>query len=198
MGKVYAIDRNTGKTLWETAVGTHQNDTLKELPEGTTKVSPGPLGGVETNMAYSNGIVFVPVVNMVVEYTPSEFVATSFDFSTATGELVALDAATGKILWDNKLDSLNVGSATVVNDVVFTSTFNGKIYAFNNKTGEKVWEYQAPGGINGWPAVKGDTIIFPVGMGENPALIAFKIGAVGQSPTETTAPVGGAGKGFEQ
>jgi len=198
MGKVYGIDRNTGKTLWETAVGTHQNDTLTELPEGNTKVSPGPLGGVETSMAYSDGIIYVPVVNMVVEYTPSEFVLSSFDFSTATGELVAIDAKTGKIIWDNKLDSLNVGAATIVNDTVFTSTFNGKIYAFNNKTGEKVWEYQAPGGINGWPAVKGDTIIFPVGMGKTPELIAFKIGSAGREPAATTAPVGGEGKGFQQ
>ena len=198
MGKVFAFDRKTGKTLWETVVGNHLNDTLKELPEGTTKVSPGPIGGVETCMAYSDGIVYVPVVNMVVEYTPSEFVAKSFDFAGATGELVAIDAATGKILWDNKLDSLNVGAATVVNDLVFTSTFNGKIYAFNNKTGEKVWEYQAPGGINGWPAVKGDTIIFPVGMGKTPELIAFKIGAAGEKPAETTAPAGGSGKGFKQ
>src|SRR4030042_5368313 len=135
---------------------------------------------------------------MVVEYTPSEFVLSSFSFAGATGELVAIDAATGKILWDNKFDSLNVGAATVVNDLVFTATFDGKIYAFNNKTGEKVWEYQAAGGINGWPAVKGDTIIFPVGMGENPALIAFKIGATAGTPAETTAPVGGEGKGFQQ
>ncbi|MCL5070848.1 MAG: PQQ-binding-like beta-propeller repeat protein [Actinobacteria bacterium] len=198
MGRVYGFDRKTGKTLWETAVGTHQNDTLKELPEGTTKVSPGPLGGVETNMAYSDGIVYVPVVNMVVEYTPSEFVAASFSFDNATGELVAIDAATGKILWNNKLDSLNVGAATVVNDLVFTSTFNGKIYAFNAKTGDKVWEYQAPGGINGWPAVKGDTIIFPIGMGKNPVLLAFKIGASAGTPAETTAPAGGTGKGFQQ
>jgi len=198
MGKVYALDRNTGKTLWETAVGDHLNDTLTELPEGNTKVSPGPLGGVETSMAYSDGIIYVPVINMVVEYTPTEFVLSSFSFAGATGELVALYAATGKILWDNKFDSLNVGAATVVNDLVFTATFDGKIYAFNNKTGEKVWEYQAPGGINGWPAVKGNTIIFPVGMGKTPELIAFKIGSSNRPPTETTAPAGGEGKGFKQ
>ncbi|MCL5071511.1 MAG: PQQ-binding-like beta-propeller repeat protein [Actinobacteria bacterium] len=198
MGKVFAFDRKTGKTIWETAVGNHLNDTLKELPEGTTKVSPSPLGGVETCLAYSDGVVYVPVVNMVVEYTPTEFVATSFNFADATGELVAIDAATGKILWNNKLDSLDVGAATVVNDLVFTATFNGKIYAFNTKTGDKVWEFQAPGGINGWPAVKADTIIFPVGMGENPVLLAFKIGAAAGTSVETTAPVGGQGKGFQQ
>jgi len=198
MGRVYAMDRNTGKTLWETAVGDHLNDTLTELPEGSTKISPGPLGGVETNMAYSDGIVYIPVVNMVVEYTPSEFVVSSFSFTDAKGELVAINAADGKILWNYKMDSLNVGAATVVNDLVFTSTFNGKIYAFNNKTGEKVWEYQASGGINGWPAVKGDTIIFPVGMSQSPELIAFKVGSAGRQPSETTAPLSGEGKGFEQ
>ena len=102
---------------------------------------------------------------------------TSFDLGAATGELVAIDAATGKILWDKKLDQMVVGAATVVNDLVFTSTYNGKIYAFDRKTGDEVWTYQAPGGINGWPAVSGDTIIFPVGVGQNPVLLALSLGA---------------------
>ncbi|MDD5147428.1 MAG: PQQ-binding-like beta-propeller repeat protein [Candidatus Daviesbacteria bacterium] len=198
MGKVYLFDRENGKTIWETSVGQHLNDNLKILPVGVTKVSPGPLGGVETNMAYSDNMIFVPIVNMVVEYTPSELVAKSFDLGTGKGELVALDAVSGKILWSNQFDSINVGAATVVNDLVFTATFNGKIYAFNKKTGEKVWEYQAPGGINGWPAVKDNTIIFPVGMGKNPILLAFKIGANGIIPSSSPLPPAGAGKGFGQ
>jgi outer membrane protein assembly factor BamB len=69
-----------------------------------------------------------------------------------------------------------VGGATVVNDLVFTATFNGIIYAFNKKTGEKLFEYQAPGGINGQPAVAGDTIVFPIGVSSQPCLLALKIG----------------------
>lgn len=198
MGKVYAFDRKSGEKIWETPVGTHLNDNLKLLPKGITKVSPGPIGGIETVMAYSNGILYVPVVNMTVEYTPSEFVKKSFNFSTGKGELVAIDAITGKILWNNKFDSIDVGAATVVNDLVFTSTFSGKIYAFNAKTGAKVWEYQAPGGINGWPAVKGDSIIFPVGIGSKPVLLSFKIGAKLPSVTNPTIPAAGAGKQFQQ
>jgi glucose dehydrogenase len=201
MGKVFAFDKRTGAKMWETNVGTHLNDNLKVLPKGITKVSPSPLGGVETNMAYSDGIVYVPVVNMEVEYTPTEFVVKSFNLGSATGELVAIDAITGKIMWNKTFPSMNVGSATVVNDLVFTSTLDGKIYAFNKKTGDKVWEYAAKGGINGWPAVKGDTIIFPVGMGKNPALVAFKLGAVTENAASESAvpPVGtGAGKQFGQ
>ncbi len=199
MGKVVAMDRNTGKTLWSTPVGIHMNDNLTKLPAGVTSVSPSPLGGVETMMAYAQGVVYVPVVDMTVQYTPSGFVATSFNLGVGRGELVAIDASTGKILWANKLDSINVGAATVVNGVVFTSTLNGKIYAFEGKSGRTLWQYQAPAGINGWPAVAGDTIIFPAGMGKKPVLLAFKIGAnakSGEVPAASSAPA--AGKGFKQ
>lgn len=198
MGKVYAFDRKTGKKIWETAVGEHLNDTLQTLPPGITRVAPSPIGGIETVMAYANGILYIPVVNLTVSYTPSEFVGTSFNIGAGKGELVALDAVTGKILWDNKLNAINVGAATVVNDLVFTSSYDGKIYAFNAKTGSKAWEYQAPGGINGWPAVKGDTIIFPVGLGKTPALMSFKIGGGVPGSANPTLPAAGAGKEFQQ
>jgi len=199
MGKVYGFDRNTGSTLWETKVGSHENSELTELPEGVTKVSPGPLGGVETPMAFADGVVYVPVVNMTVEYTPAEFVGASFDLGTATGELIAIDAATGQILWDKKIDQMVVGAATVVNDLVFTSTFSGMIYAFDRKTGDEIWNYQAPGGINGWPAVSEDTIIFPVGLGQNPVLLALRLGAVSDETVPvTTLPQAGTGKEFGQ
>ena len=198
MGKVYAFDRKDGKKIWEVSVGEHLNDTLTSLPLGITKVSPGPLGGVETSMAYADGILYVPVVNLAVSYTPSELVISSFNLSKGKGELVAIDASTGKILWNNEFNSINVGAATVVNDLVFTSTYDGKIYAFNSKKGNLVWEYQAPGGINGWPAVKDDTIIFPVGLGKTPVLLSFKIGSDLTKSVNSTFPAAGVGKGFQQ
>lgn len=197
MGKVVAFDRASGQTIWSTNVGTHLNDTLTKLPTGVTSVSPSPLGGVETNLAYANGVVYVPLNDMTVQYTPSGFVATSFNLSAGKGELVAIDAASGKILWSNKFNSLDVGAATLVNDLVFTSTYDGNIYAFDAKSGKQVWTYQAPGGINAWPAVKGDTILFPVGLGKNPQLLAFKIGGSLNINKGTNVP-GQAGKGFQQ
>lgn len=198
MGKVVAFDRATGATLWGVKVGTHKNDELTALPAGETEVSPGPLGGVETNMAYSNGIVYVPVVDMTVKYTPSEFVASSFNFGAAKGELVALDAATGQVRWSYAFDTLNVGAATVVGDLVFTATYNGKIYAFNKANGQKVWEYVASGGINSWPAVSGDTIIWPIGLGKTPELLGLKVGGVVQTPVPQTSSAVVPGKGFQQ
>ncbi len=175
MGYVYALDRQTGETLWSTPVGQHRNDDLQELPEGITRVLPGALGGVLTPIGCAEGVVFVPVDNLGVEYTPSGMVAESLDVMKGTGEFVAIDTASGEPLWRHEFDSLCLGAATVVNDLVFTSTYNGKIYAYSRKTGEQVWMAQAPGGINGWPAVAGDTIVVPVGVGENPQLIAYRL-----------------------
>lgn len=198
MGKVFAFDRQTGEKLWETAVGTHLNDNLSVLPEGETEVSPGPLGGVETNMAYANEILYVPVVDMTVKYTPTAFDSSSFDLGKGTGELVAINARDGKILWTKKFPAINVGGATVVNDLVFTATIDGKIFAFNATTGDQVWQYQATGGINGWPAVKGDSLIIPVGLGGTPSLLCLKLGGKTTNPTNSAQPTGGAGKEFQQ
>jgi len=187
LGKVYAFDRNNGNIIWETAVGKHENDELKELPEGITRVYPGPLGGVETNMAISNGVLYVPVINLFADYTPASLDSSTFDIGAGTGELVALNVKTGKEIWKKEFNSINVGAATVVNDLVFTSTFDGMIYAFDKKTGNEVWKYQAPASINGWPAVSGDMILFPVGLGPEPKLLAFQIGKAGTEAAEETA-----------
>lgn len=175
MGRVYAFNRQTGAILWAAVVGEHQNDQLAALPNGTTRVQPSVIGGVETPMAYSDGVAYVPVVNMFTDWTPSAPDFASLNFSSGKGELVAVDVSTGKILWSKVFNSINVGGATVVNDLVFTATYDGTIYGLKKGTGEQVFSTKAPAGINGWPAVAGDTIIWPVGVGGVPSLIALKI-----------------------
>jgi outer membrane protein assembly factor BamB len=189
LGTVYAFDRKTGEIYWQSPVGLHQNDNLKELPAGTTRVLPGVLGGIETPMAIADGVVYAPIVDMFSDFMPTGLVAGTLDFGAATGELTALDVNNGHPLWNVKFDSMAVGSATAVNDVVFTATLGGMIYGLNARTGQKLWTYQASGGINGGPAVTRDLIIFPVGMGARPQLVAFQLGKPVSSPTPSaTSP----------
>jgi len=189
LGKVIAFSRETGAILWTTNVGIHQNDQLANIPKEGVRVYPGIFGGVETPMAYADGVVYVPVVNLYAEYIPSSVTGIQ-PFNEGTGELVALDVNTGKILWDKTFNAINVGGATVVNDLVFTATFDGKVYAFNRFTGDQVWTYQAPGAINAWPAFSGDTMLLPVGLASPfPVLMALKLGA--QAPNVTMLPLDG-------
>jgi uncharacterized cupredoxin-like copper-binding protein len=131
-----------------------------------------------------------------------------FNFKTGTGGLTAVDAGTGKVLWQNKLPSENFGAATVANDVVFTSTYAGTIYAFDTTTGKTLWTKKASAGINSFPAIDGDTLLVGAGSPgffKNPhyELIAYSLSGTGaanapaqQAPAQTTtAPVSGSGAG---
>ena len=129
-GRVIAWDRETRRRRWTTAVGLHRND-LGPLPRRRVTVCPGLLGGVETPMAYADGRLFVPVVDLCGwGSATARQELTSLEPSRGKGRLVALDAATGRALWVRRLPSPNFGCATVSNDVVFTSTFDGTVYAF--------------------------------------------------------------------
>jgi outer membrane protein assembly factor BamB len=179
MGRVYMFNRETGALLWQCSVGTHQNDLYIEhiVPPGQQyqEVLPGILGGVETPLAYADGVVYVPANNLPTQWTLPAGETTNF--FGGTGNLVAIDINYGRWKWNADLSAPVYGGATVVNDLVFTATYDGTIYAFNKNTGEQVWTYKAPAGIIAWPAVAGDTIIWPCGTGGAPSLIALKLGA---------------------
>ena len=179
LGEVWAFDRTTGNVLWNRAVGEHFNSRLPAIPAGkTVKVLPGPLGGVETPMALaSDGSLYVPVVNLPGYFTAEKFVSDKFDINSGKGELDAIDVNTGAILWAHSFDQIDFGGATVVNDLVFTSTYDGTVHALDRQTGDQVWSWKAPAGVNGWLSVVGDTIILPAGVGTNPELVALRLGA---------------------
>jgi outer membrane protein assembly factor BamB len=179
-GYVVGFDKQTGEQLWKTAVGTHQNDNLESFPtDSPVTVFPGNLGGIETPMAFADGTVYVPVVNAGADFYGGRRI--SADVSKGTGELDAIDAATGQIQWKADLDSPDFGAATVAGDLVFTSTFKGKVLAFDRTSGKQVWMWQAPGGINGFLSVAGDTLLVPVGLASPPQLVALRIGASAQA-----------------
>jgi|CXWL01.1.fsa_nt_gi outer membrane protein assembly factor BamB/plastocyanin len=182
-GKVVGFDREGGAIIWTTKVGEHKNDELTGLSKGITRVLPGPLGGVETPMALAKGVVFVPYLNVFADYTPTGIEVKTFDLMKGTGGVAALSAATGELIWETKLPAINVGGATVVNDLVFTSTNDGMIYALFVGNGKILWSYRAPGGINSWPAVAGDTLLMPVGLGSAPMLMALRPGGNQLIPT---------------
>lgn len=163
-GTVIAADAESGGKLWETKVGKHENDERQALPPGTTRVYPGGLGGVESPIAFGDGKVFVPYIDFPNYLTPTNGDSTAGgDIATATGGFAAIDAATGEIVWDNKVNAIVVAGATVVNDVVLSGSLDGYLRAYDLKTGKEVWKFKATAGLNAPPAVAGDMIVFAAG-----------------------------------
>jgi len=93
------------------------------------------------------------------------------------GRLVALDVSTGRRLWEKRLPSVNFGCAATENDVAFTSTYDGTVYAFGAHDGEELWRGKMRAGINGCPSLAGDLLLVGAGVrlgrASVPELVAY-------------------------
>lgn len=152
-GRVVAWDRAARTRIWSRAVGTHLHD-LGPLPARPTTVCPGLLGGVLTPMAYARGRLFVPVVELCSREsavtTPSAFARPPAD---GRGAVYALDAASGRTVWERRLGSPPFGCATVARDAVIVPTYDGGVTAFAAADGRTLWRTRLPAGNNSCPAV---------------------------------------------
>ncbi|HEY7178404.1 MAG TPA: PQQ-binding-like beta-propeller repeat protein [Gaiella sp.] len=164
-GRVIAWDRSTGARRWEVEVGRHRNDR-GPLPTRPVSVCPGLLGGVETPMAADGGRIFVPVVDLCFResaYGSSALGFYSTDYSKGTGELVALDASDGRRLWAKRFSSPVFGCATVVGGVVYTSTYDGRVYGLSTRDGSVLAQARMRAGINACPSASGRTLLVGAG-----------------------------------
>lgn len=186
MGWVYAFDAGDGRLVWKHPVGRHNghdHDNLRamrgqpiHLP---AKIWPGNWGGVETQMASDGRTVYVPVVDLWIRYS-SQTDSKVQDVIAGTGELVALDVASGRVRWTHPLRHSPYGAATVANDLVFTTTYDGRLWALSTRTGAAVWSAQLPAGSFATVAVSGDMLITAGNValheGQQPALVAYRLG----------------------
>jgi outer membrane protein assembly factor BamB len=179
-GIVIAWDRKTHARLWQVEVGVHRNDR-GPLPRQRVSVCPGLLGGVETPMAYAADTLFVPLVDLCTRgsrygYEPLEKIDVS---GRGRGELVALATASGRRRWRRHFDQPVFGCATVTDGIVFTSTFDGRVYGLDTRNGRILWRTLLPAGINACPAVADDHLLVGAGVPQRGAhaleLVAFVV-----------------------
>jgi alcohol dehydrogenase (cytochrome c) len=203
-GILIELNAQTGKLLWKLPVGVHtghDNDGL--LTENATPTSrnplpakyvlePGVFGGVETPLASNGSVVFAAVNDVPFAMTDIAPAESGKEFAASiakgTGEMVAVNQDTGKIIWDDKLPSSPYGAATVTNDVVFTTTYSGYLYAFNAATGAILLKTPLSAGSNAPVAVDGDYVLVGAGVPtlnsstKRQLIIAYKLGATGKLP----------------
>jgi outer membrane protein assembly factor BamB len=201
-GILIELDAKTGKLLWKRPVGVHnghdQDGVLTEhatptsrlaLP-GQVDVEPGAFGGIESQLASNGSAIFAAVSNLPVvfksesgPYFPS-LAALGTALVKATGEMVAVNQDTGTVEWDTPLPSSPYGAATVTNDVVFTTTFHGDLYALDAATGKILLAKPLSAGTNAPVTVDGDYVIAGADIPapdtqQQELIIAYKLGAKG-------------------
>jgi len=191
MGYVYAFNASTGALLWKTPVGVHNghdDDSALLLSHQLTiklpyTFEPGPIGGVLTEMAMADGSVYVVTNDVpVTAKTLASVNGGSSAGVAATGEVEALNLATGKVEWDTKVPTLPLGAATVSNDLVLTTLYNGELLALNRSTGAIVYQRKLPTSTNSPIAVAGNAVLVPAGGprtsaagGGSPQLVAYTV-----------------------
>ncbi len=189
MGIVYAIDADNGRLLWKTPVGEHNghdDDSRDALEHRSTlkapyTIVPGSIGGVESDLALAGDTVYVATCNLPFTVTSmnAPLGTPTESFARATGDLEALNLATGKVEWDTKLNGLPFGAATVSRNLVFTTLYPGVLLALDRTTGAIVERLKLPTSTNAPIAIAGNTVLVPAGgataqtPGGDPQLVAY-------------------------
>jgi alcohol dehydrogenase (cytochrome c) len=201
-GILIELNAQTGKLLWKLGVGVHTGPAdAGLLTENATPTSPidlparfslepGVFGGVESQLATNGTTTFAAVNNLAVPLSVKGVTESSRAFGAsiprATGEMIAVSQDTGKIEWDDKLPSSPYGAAAITGNVVFTTTYNGDLYAFNATTGAILLKTPLSAGTNAPVAIDGDYVIVGAANaltgGQRPLIIAYKLGAKGKLP----------------
>ncbi len=161
-GQYWALDPQDGSVVWVDQVG-----------------PGGSLGGLEWGSAVDGERVYAAVSN-------SGFVPWTFSTGLTSGKTVqggfwaAIDAATGKTLWETAASNppavsnpalpagalaLNLGAVTVANGVTFAGAVdaNGTMYAFDASTGAILWSFQSGGSVASGAAVVDGTVFWGSG-----------------------------------
>jgi len=188
MGFVYAFDAGTGKLLWKRSVGLHNghdDDGVRAMHGDYSNIRtgrrmlPGDQGGVETQMASDGRTVYVPVNNLYAIYH-GQTLPQLQNLRQGTGEVVAIEIATGRVRWDRKLPHGMYGGATITNDLVFTTTYDGTVWALDRGTGAIVWRGPLPAGSIAPVAVSGDTVLsaggIPLNTQQRMKIVAYRLG----------------------
>ena len=138
-GLYWALNPDTGDILWSRMVG-----------PGAT------LGGIEWGTASDGQRIYVAITN--AGHLPYPLM----DGTTITwGAWSALDAATGKMVWQtaDPAKGLAMGSVSVANGVLYAPSMSGNMHALDAGTGRILWTFASGGSVVDGPSIA-DGMVF--------------------------------------
>lgn len=172
-GIYWALDPKTGEVAWKTEVG-----------PGSRK------GGMMWGSATDGQRIYVSIGNG--DHAPVTPTSASGEKSTTTGGLwAAIDAATGKVLWQtaDPQQAIDTSTMSVANGVVHAGSIAGtgqNMYALDAATGAVKWGFASGGAVASGAAIVDGTVYWGSGYytkiamglpfeGKNNKLYAFAV-----------------------
>lgn len=147
-GIYWALNPDNGAIIWSSMVG-----------PGAT------LGGIEWGTATDGKQIYVAIANS--NHKPYPLIDGTM---TTGGAWSALDAATGKIVWQtaDPALTLDTGSVSVAGGVLFAGSYSGNMYALNAATGAMLWSFASGGSVIDGPSIVGRDVYWGSGYGKIP------------------------------
>jgi polyvinyl alcohol dehydrogenase (cytochrome) len=144
-GIFWALTADDGNIVWSTPVG------------------PGAsLGGIEWGTATDGKRIYVAIANS--DHLPYTLVPSGQKITW--GAWSALDVATGKILWqtaDPTPGTIDRGSVSVANGVMYAGSNSGQMYALDATTGNVLWNFASGGTVLDGPSIVDGTLYWGSG-----------------------------------
>ena len=149
-GIYWALNPASGDIVWSTLVG----------PGGVS-------GGVQWGTATDDRRIYVAIGNSL--HKP--FTLTPSGQTIDWGSWSALDAATGKILWqtpDPTSGTVDPGAVSTANGVLYAGSYSGNMYALNARTGRILWSFASGGSVIDAPSIVNGVLYWGSGYGRIP------------------------------
>jgi PQQ-dependent dehydrogenase (methanol/ethanol family) len=160
-GYVTAVDRDTHKEVFRTAVTTVERAPKMPTPEGR-RMCPGYAGGVEWNgpaLDRLNNTLVTGAVDacFIVKLGKTEYASGAVSFGgtvepdgPTTGWITSIDSETGAVRWKYHAEKPVVAGITpTAGGVTFAGDLAGNLLVFNSKTGALVHKAQTGGSLAG-------------------------------------------------
>ena len=153
---VWALDRDTGRDLWQFDGASGQY------------VEGGALGGGLFVIGNSDGKVYaLDVENGVLRWvfetghrvwaTPLIVSGTVY-VGSMDRHFYALNLSDGEMLWDFNADGAFAGTPAVRDDTLYIGAFDDRLYALDANTGAERWRFTGENWFWGGPAIYGDIV----------------------------------------
>ena len=157
--KFYALNAINGTLLWV-------NDTAMDGYTASAAIANNmvyamPKDGSFYAFDLSNGkIIWYTLIGKVAESSPAVGEGI-IAFGTDGGDIVALDASTGKEKWRYDTGELEIKSSPVIADgTIFVGSNDGSVYAITTEKGTLKWKFSTKNNVESSPSVKNGVVYF--------------------------------------
>jgi len=131
-GALYRLDAATGRARWRVAIVNH---VITRLPFDDPKSRFDRFG---SDVTFAGGRLYV---------------------GTHDGKLLALDAATGKTVWEFVAGDAVLAAPAVERGRVYFGSYDHFVYALDARDGRLLWKRDTQGAVVSTPALDGDRLV---------------------------------------